>query len=865
MAKRFVAFNLWEPATEDVLYMEDSYDLTTRLRWTDTHTWGILRDNSYPAVVDIPVSAVNAAPPRWPNILSAPVALDCANGLVSVGQGSSQASNPKVAGLVSYDLYGQRVAILDDEPFDFSNSSPYGKKSSGNLNIALNLSGTSGDCFTNPSIPGTYYLWAEYLEINDSTPILGEDAVIHYPIVDDGYRIRVTDTPAAPSGDGVSIFLAKITWIGGSGVLTATDGNVSDSNGNAVETKPDVLNDPHRVWAGVRPQHVEIVVDADDVRTPVYEAGFVGNLGDHIQAKGSGTPTPRNPHALTLADIPGGGEEPVATTNQDASFDDGIVDKNAPQNSPARLGDAGQPFIEQTVLSPQPNLDPVATAAGITSSPKDAWVRIKDFDKDALLKVAYSTGFQLLKLYPTLRVTNLASDPSVTSDPDSGDGWIGFNNTEDTVGTYRIYGVKAVLSDGSDALLLNKELLPGWPSVIPALTPGRLMLALVYWDGLDLFRNAVQPPTSDTPAEISANIDDRSLGLVGPQQISTKAKADPDQGILSQQVFENQVANPAYALGVLNVTEADFGGGQTVNAGAAITAGTDPSLASQGPAAVTGRRWTLNAGGVGSLAASYVFHLLSNLKPGRMYGLSFWYKANNAFNGRLRLGLADANNNAYNPLTTLDGSVAVSPIDYTVRNDGVWHRGSMILQTLSDASVVNPDPAILKYLLFQIQQGGVATTAGQLSITNVQLTEGEWIPGYMGCHYVPAGGIILWDQSDTCPPGYQEVTAARGLMPVGLNPAGANGIETPGAQLGAPITDGANQNPTAAHVHPGPSGTAGATTQVVNGTPGPGQGNINVSADNHVNQLSAGGNDTNPAGASAGNLGLYVLKLCRGI
>lgn len=772
MAKRFVAFNLWAPASEDWNYMSEAYDQTARLRWTDTHTWGILRNNAYPAVVDIPVSAVNAAPPRWPNILSAPVSLDCATGLVSVGAGSTSSADPKVAGMVAYDLYGDRVAILDDAPFDFSNASPYGFKSSGNLNIALNLAGTSGDCFTNPSIPGTYYLWVEYLEVNDPTPVLSELGVVFYPVVDDGYRIRVTDTPDAPSGDGVSIFLDKVTWIGGSGVLTATDANVSDSNGNAVEPAPQVAGEPHRVWAGKRPMHVEIVVD-DTNKTTVYQRGFVGSLHDHVNAIGSGFPTPRNPHGLALSDIPGAGEEPTATANQDASFDDGIVDKNAPQNSPARLGDAAQPFIEQTVLSPFPGIDPVATAAGITTSAKDAWVRILDFDKDSRLKVAYSLGFQLLKLYPNLRDTNLASDPSVTPDPDSGDGWVGFSNTEDTVGTYRIYGVKATLSDGTDALLLNKELMPGWPAVIPALAAGRLLLAQVYWDGLDLFRSALKEPTSDTPAEISADIDQRSLGLVGPQQISTKGKMDPDAGILSQQVFENQVGNSAYALGTTNVTEVDFGGGNVIAGGAAITAGSDPSLASQGPAAVTGRRWTLSAGSPGSLANSYIFQLLKNLKPGRLYGLSFWYKANAAFNARLRVGLADDKIAAFNSLITLDGSVAVSPLDMTVRNDGVWHRASIILQTLSDATAVNPDPVNLKYLVFQLQQGGVSTTAGLLSLTNLQLTEGEWVPGYMGCQYVPSGGSILWDYDLVCPAGFQEVPGSYQKMLVFSDAAGA--------------------------------------------------------------------------------------------
>jgi hypothetical protein len=765
MAEKFQTFDLWEPTVEDFDFETQARVNELRRRWVDSHTWGVVRDNAYPVVVNIPVSPINAVPNRKWIINQFPIKLDVTNGRVSIGEGSTQAPNPTIVGGVAYDINGERIAILQDETFDFNNDIPEGKRSSGNIDIPLTLTGVTGDCVVNPSVPGTYYLWMEYLEVNNITPTVGEDGSVHYPQIMDGYRIRLTADPNAPSGDGVSVFLAKVVWVGGAGFLTVSDlpgFQSADDGSNFVTTIPTTSGDPKRVYSAARDNTVEIVVDATN-KTVVYASGMLGSLRDHINAIGGGLPTPNNPHGLTLADIPGAGEEPVATNNQNDSFDKGIVDKNAPQNSPARLGEALKPSIEVTGLNPT-TLDPVATSAGITTTPKVQWIRVLDLDQDTKVKAAFVLGFRLIAVYPTLVQTTDHSAPAVP--PLSvNDGWVGFNNAEDTPGVYRIYGTKAALSTGEDVLLLNKALMPGWPATIPAIPDDQLLIGQVYWDGVTVFRNTVEPNTADPVA--SQPDDQRSLGLVGPQQLSTELKSDPATGGLAAQVFEQQAANSNYALGVLNVTEVDFGVGQVISSAAAVTAGTDPSVATPPVGAITGRRWTTNSGASGTLGSSEVFHLLKNLKPGRMYGLSFYYKANAAFNVRLRVGLADANTASPNSLITIDGVSSVEPLDITILNDNQWHRGAVVLQTMPN---VNPDPAVLKYLEFMFEQGGVTTTTGQFSMTNIQVTEGEWIPGYMGSKYVPSGAILLWDQSSSCPPGFQEVTNLSGRFPVGVGP-----------------------------------------------------------------------------------------------
>jgi hypothetical protein len=860
MSNKFQTFDLWNPVVEDFDYETQARVNELRRRWIDNHTWGVVRDNAYPLVITIPVSPISPRPNLKWTINQFPIKLDIVNGRVNVGEGSTQSVNPSVLGGVGYDINGERIAILADANFDFSNDVPEGKASSGNINIPLTLSGVTGDCNANPSVPGTYYLWIEYLEINNVAPTVGEDGAIHYPKIEDGYRIRLTGTPDSPSGDGVSIFLAKIIWVGGAGFLTVTDvdGDTLATDGsNSVDTAPIVAGDPKRVYSAVRDNVVEIVVDETN-KTAVYASGLLGNLRDHINAIGGGSPTPNNPHGLTLADIPGAGEEPVATNNQNDSFAKGIVDKNAAQNSPASNGDALQPFIEVTGLTPTV-LDATATSAGITSTPKVQWIRIKDLDNATKTKAAFVLGFRLKSLYPNLRQSNLSSDPSINpSDPESGDGWVGFNNAEDTPGVYRIYGTKATLSTGVEVLLLNKELLAGWPAAILPLTDDKLAIGQVYWDGVTVFRNPVEPSTSDPVA--SQPDDLRSLGLVGPQQISTEAKMDPDTGALAAQVLENQAANSNYALGLLNVTQNGTGGTSVIpSAGApqptVITAGTDPTLASGGPGAITGLRFTTNAGGAGTLTLSRIYHLLKNLKPARFYGISFWYKADAFFNVRCRVGLSDGAGAfaAPNSDMTLDGVSAVDPLDVTIKNDGLWHRASLVVKTITG---LDPDPAVLKYLQFRFEQGSLTTTAGQFAMTNIQVTEGEWIPGYMGCQYVPSGGIIMWDQSDTCPPGFQNIADAIGKFIVGsnthVNPGDFGGPDfDPAASSG---NTGGESNP---HHHtidndPVTVRTDGAVTTAL----------VQNGANDFDTQDESAGHTHAIPGAT---VPYYALKLCRAI
>ncbi len=714
--ERFKSQNLHLPTSDDLNSMQEFKADAVRRRITDTRSWGILHANAYPTILDIPASAVNPAPNLLQAIGEFTINFDTQLGRLDVGLGSNSSLNPKVVGGVAYDLNGERISIPDDVAFDFSNDIPEGKKSSGNLQIPLTVSGTTGGPSTNPSVLGTYYLWIEYLEINDATfQEVARDGTIFWPKILDGYKIVLSTSPVAPSGDGLSVFLAKIVWaVAFPAVLTVTAGSSTQTNGNSISTVPaDVIGEPKRIYSLVRDNQVEIVIDTDNP-TEVYAPGQRLTLRDHILGIGSTAPTPTNVHGLTIENIPGGTAEPKATQNQLNSLAKGIVDLSldvngayvVPQNSPASLSGALRPTIEQSTLTPA-NLDATTiVGSGISSSSKDAWVRIGQLEAN---QVVYVSGNKLSAVYPTLLQTT-----DHTGDPASGDGWVGFDNTE-TVGTYRIFGSIASLS-GTDILLLRKEILPAFPALTPELAVGFLLIGMVYWDGSSLYGDLVKTTGSQA-------IDLRSLGLVGPMQISTEAKNEADKGILARHVPNNLVLNSNYLINVAGApTDVTYGNvgvaPAIITTPATISGATDPKLLSQ-VGAISGLRFSTNAAQTGS---SHIYNRIPYLKPSSLYSISFWYRVESAFNARMKVGLSDGA--GVSPTSYL----TVEPVDMLLRNDSDYHRVSVIVQTLS---TVDPSTAT-PYLELRFDNGGGVLTSAQVNITNVQVTEGEWTVGYSG-------------------------------------------------------------------------------------------------------------------------------------
>ena len=156
--ERFQNINKWLPVTQDWLELQARKADAIRKRITDARSWGILHNNAFPTVLNIPASATNPAPNLKYAIQEFPINFDTELGRINIGVGSDSAGSPPVFGGVGYDLNGERIGIPDDINFDFDNSIPEGTRSSGNIGIPLTLTGTSGGCDTNPSVLGTYYV-----------------------------------------------------------------------------------------------------------------------------------------------------------------------------------------------------------------------------------------------------------------------------------------------------------------------------------------------------------------------------------------------------------------------------------------------------------------------------------------------------------------------------------------------------------------------------------------------------------------------------------------------------------------------------------------------------------------------------------
>jgi hypothetical protein len=201
-----------------------------------------------------------------------------------------------------------------------------------------------------------------------------------------------------------------------------------------------------------------------------------------------------------------------------------------------------------------------------------------------------------------------------------------------------------------------------------------------------------------------------------------------------------------------------------------------------------------------------VYQTIANLKPGRNYAISFWYKALGGFNSRVEIGIDGKGDGTGDSLITQDGINAMAPLDLTVVADGNWHRASMIVQTMptvmpwgtqSGDSVGTPR----FFLDFKLEEGTLGSTAASnLYITNAQVMEGEWVEGFTPGREYPSGGNVFFDDRSVCPPGFVENTSMRGRLPIGWVPTGTGNFNVPGSFLGKP-TPNTNGSAVGAHLH----------------------------------------------------------------
>jgi hypothetical protein len=187
-----------------------------------------------------------------------------------------------------------------------------------------------------------------------------------------------------------------------------------------------------------------------------------------------------------------------------------------------------------------------------------------------------------------------------------------------------------------------------------------------------------------------------------------------------------------------------------------------------------------------------------------------------------------------------------------IPNGPQWNRASLVVQTAAGVSPVNDYYLEIRLDAPDAAQFPTGTTPGAtLTITNVQVQEGEWVTGYMGSQYVPSGAIILWDKPTSCPPGYSEVTAAQDRFLLGANAVAAGagfGTFVPGGSMGS---TGGESNPHHHTINNDPvqvKGGSGGDPYAQNGT-----------NDFDTGDESAGHTHVLPSA----NMPYYGIKLCR--
>lgn len=139
-----------------------------------------------------------------------------------------------------------------------------------------------------PTTDGTYYVWMAYIPAVDSvyTTHKYTSKRIYYK-KNDGYDIVVTDSASRPNSDPRFFTIGKFDVVGGVIVASTLDQSIAP------------------VFKS-RANKVGIVVD--NTKSPTaYANGTKTFLDDHINALGTGTVTPQNPHGVHASNIEGFG------------------------------------------------------------------------------------------------------------------------------------------------------------------------------------------------------------------------------------------------------------------------------------------------------------------------------------------------------------------------------------------------------------------------------------------------------------------------------------------------------------------------------------------------------------------------------
>ena len=216
---------------------------------------------------------------------------------------------------VGFSSLGERILLNDIVLYDSSKPTTLTSDGIGGFTLTPISTGAKNILLTQSA---TSYIWIGYLKTIDPAVYTLQKYTSKRLFVkaSDGYEVKVNTTGINPDSSRF-IRLGKV-------VVT----NTVDTSGISYDGKQ---------FAKTKINRVGITIDSSK-KPSTYANSESKQLDDHINAIGSGTPNPSNPHGMTLANIEGTGD--LNVQHQAKLHSSGIVTSNTATTASALYMDA---------------------------------------------------------------------------------------------------------------------------------------------------------------------------------------------------------------------------------------------------------------------------------------------------------------------------------------------------------------------------------------------------------------------------------------------------------------------------------------------------------------------------------------------
>ena len=268
--------------TDDLIYAQSSKEDAIKERYLDSFSKGIISD-----------SQLMGEPKPFD------VTVDINNITITVGTGSAMSPT------------GERIAITDSSlVYNEGNTASTSPDGLGGFVSTPQSTGSKGVTLSNNLVANsTYTLWLGYLKTIDTSVTRlkypGNDQIL-YVKATDGYELLGTLSNTNPD---ISRFINL-------GTITTDYNNPVHIQSVPLANRENSLVDPTRV---------SFTVPTSANRPASYISGETRNILDFVNSVGTGVVSNINPLGMSIADLTGGGTEPLNELYQKESLSNGII------------------------------------------------------------------------------------------------------------------------------------------------------------------------------------------------------------------------------------------------------------------------------------------------------------------------------------------------------------------------------------------------------------------------------------------------------------------------------------------------------------------------------------------------------------